>query len=344
MSNGTVTMEVALKALGIGWGDEVIVPALTFAATAYAAVAAGALPVVVDIEPERWTIDPAAVEAAITPRTRAMMPVHLGQQMCDMDALTAIADRHGLAIVEDCAHAHGQRWNDRGAGCDRRVRLVQPPVEQGADGGRGRHAADQRPGAGPPRALDHRLRAAEGRRRAASTRSAATTGWASCNCALLCTQLDRYEEQRAERERGAGCSRSWQPACPASGSNTIDPRITPLGLLPVPVRDRPRRVRRRGQRGRGRGARGRGHPGRAPVPADEPLRPVPAAAVAAAGVRRARRGAGSVAVVVPGCRGGGRAPRRLPQRERVPGRRARASSTWSRRSPRCSATPTSCVP
>jgi len=116
MSNGTVTMEVALKALGIGWGDEVIVPALTFAATAYAAVAAGALPVVVDIEPERWTIDPAAVEAAITPRTRAVMPVHLGQQMCDMDALTAIADRHGLAIVEDCAHAHGQRWNDRGAG------------------------------------------------------------------------------------------------------------------------------------------------------------------------------------------------------------------------------------
>src|SRR5258706_6510802 len=117
MVNGTVKMEVALKALGIGWGDEVIVPALTFAATAYAAISAGALPVIVDVEPKRWTIDCDAVEAAITPRTRAIMPVHLGQQMCDMDRIAEIAERHGLAIVEDCAHAHGQQWQGRGAGC-----------------------------------------------------------------------------------------------------------------------------------------------------------------------------------------------------------------------------------
>jgi dTDP-4-amino-4,6-dideoxygalactose transaminase len=117
MSNGTVTMEVALKALGIGWGDEVIVPALTFAATAYAAIAAGALPVIVDVTPTTWCIDPALVEAAITPRTRAIMPVHLGHQMADMDRIMDIANTHGLAVVEDCAHAHGQRWRDRGAGC-----------------------------------------------------------------------------------------------------------------------------------------------------------------------------------------------------------------------------------
>jgi dTDP-4-amino-4,6-dideoxygalactose transaminase len=117
MVNGTVTMEVALKALGIGWGDEVIVPALTFAATAYAAMAAGALPVIVDVEPRTWTIDADQVEAAITERTRAIMPVHLGHQMADMDRIVEIARRHGLAIVEDCAHAHGQRWRDQGAGC-----------------------------------------------------------------------------------------------------------------------------------------------------------------------------------------------------------------------------------
>jgi len=117
MANGTVTMEVALKALGIGWGDEVIVPALTFAATAYAVMAAGALPVIVDVEPRTWTIDPDQVEAAITERTRAVMPVHLGHQMADMDRLVDIARTHHLAIVEDCAHAHGQRWRDRGAGC-----------------------------------------------------------------------------------------------------------------------------------------------------------------------------------------------------------------------------------
>ena len=117
MANGTITMEVALKALDVGWGDEVIIPALTFAATPYAAMAAGALPVFVDVEPERWTIDPDLVEAAVTPRTRAIMPVHLGQQMADMDRIMEIARRHDLFVVEDCAHAHGQRWRDQGAGC-----------------------------------------------------------------------------------------------------------------------------------------------------------------------------------------------------------------------------------
>ena len=117
MANGTVTMEVALKALGIGWGDEVILPALTFSATAYAVMAAGALPVFCDVSPETLTIDPDQVEAAVTPRTRAVMPVHLGHQMADMDRIVEVARRHSLAVVEDCAHAHGQRWRDRGAGC-----------------------------------------------------------------------------------------------------------------------------------------------------------------------------------------------------------------------------------
>ena len=117
MMNGTVTMEVACKALGIGWGDEVIIPALTFSATAYAPMAAGALPVIVDVTPDTWTIDPDLVEGAITERTRAIIPVHLGHQMADMDRIMEIARRHGLAVIEDCAHAHGQRWKDHGAGC-----------------------------------------------------------------------------------------------------------------------------------------------------------------------------------------------------------------------------------
>jgi len=116
MMNGTVTMEVACKALDIGWGDEVIVPALTFAATAYAPMAAGAIPVFVDVTPDTWTIDPDLVEAAITERTRAIMPVHLGHQMADMDRIMEIAGKHGLAVIEDCAHAPGQRWRDQGAG------------------------------------------------------------------------------------------------------------------------------------------------------------------------------------------------------------------------------------
>ena len=117
MGNGTITMEVACKALDIGWGDEVIIPALTFSATAYAPMAAGALPVIVDVCADTWTIDPDLVEAAITDRTRAIIPVHLGHQMADMDRITAIAQKHGLAVIEDCAHAHGQQWSGRGAGC-----------------------------------------------------------------------------------------------------------------------------------------------------------------------------------------------------------------------------------
>jgi dTDP-4-amino-4,6-dideoxygalactose transaminase len=115
-ANGTVTMEIALRAAGIGWGDEVIVPAYTFQATATAPMAAGAIPVIVDIDPQNYCLDPQAVEAAITPRTRAIIPVHVGSLMADMDALMEIAERHNLVVIEDCAHVHGMQWQGQGAG------------------------------------------------------------------------------------------------------------------------------------------------------------------------------------------------------------------------------------
>jgi dTDP-4-amino-4,6-dideoxygalactose transaminase len=116
VANGTVALEVACRAAGVGWGDEVIVPAYTFQATAAAPMAAGAIPVIVDIDPDTYCIDPAAVASAITPRTRAVIPVHLGAHMADMDALLEIADRHDLVVIEDAAHAHGAQWRGRGAG------------------------------------------------------------------------------------------------------------------------------------------------------------------------------------------------------------------------------------
>jgi len=116
VANGTVTMEVALRAADIGWGDEVIVPAVTFQATAAAPMAAGAIPVIVDVDPETYTIDPKAIKAAITKKTRAIIPVHLGAQMADMDAIMEIAEEHDLVVVEDCAHAHGAKWNGQGSG------------------------------------------------------------------------------------------------------------------------------------------------------------------------------------------------------------------------------------
>jgi dTDP-4-amino-4,6-dideoxygalactose transaminase len=116
MANGTVTMEVALRAAEIGWGDEVILPAYTFQSTAAAPMAAGAIPIIVDIDPDTYCIDSHAIEKAITTKTRAIICVHLGQQMADMDVIMRISEKHNLIIVEDCAHAHGAKWRGRGAG------------------------------------------------------------------------------------------------------------------------------------------------------------------------------------------------------------------------------------
>lgn len=116
MVNGTITMEVALRAAGIGWGDEVIVPAYTFQATASAPMAAGAIPVIVDVDPNTYCLDPQAAEKAITSKTKAIIPVHLGSNMADMDALMALAEKHNLIVIEDCAHAHGAKWRGMGAG------------------------------------------------------------------------------------------------------------------------------------------------------------------------------------------------------------------------------------
>jgi len=116
LTNGTHTLEAALAACDVGEGDEVIVPALTFVSTATAALAVNATPVIVDVDPATLCIDPAAAEAAITARTRAMIVVHVAGVACDMDALTEVCARRALALVEDCAHAPGTRWRGRGVG------------------------------------------------------------------------------------------------------------------------------------------------------------------------------------------------------------------------------------
>ncbi len=116
VTNGTHTLEAALVACEVGEGDEVIVPALTFVASATAALAVNATPVLVDVDADSLCIDVAAAEAAITDRTRAIVAVHVAGTACDMDSLVHLCERRGLALVEDCAHAHGMRWRGRGAG------------------------------------------------------------------------------------------------------------------------------------------------------------------------------------------------------------------------------------
>lgn len=107
VSNGTVAIQLALTAHGIGPGDEVIMPNLSFIATANAVLHTGAKPVFADIDPLHWCIDPNAIEALITPKTKAIMPVHLYGHPAEMDKIINIANKHGLWVIEDAAEAHG---------------------------------------------------------------------------------------------------------------------------------------------------------------------------------------------------------------------------------------------
>ena len=116
VANGLDALHLIVRACGIGPGDEVIVPSNTFIATWLAVSYAGATPVPVEPDPRTYNLDPARIEAAITPRTRAIMPVHLYGQPADMDAINAIARRHGLKVIEDSAQAQGARYKGRRTG------------------------------------------------------------------------------------------------------------------------------------------------------------------------------------------------------------------------------------
>lgn len=116
VTNGTAALEVVLRALGIGCGDEVIVPPYTFIATASSVLSVSATPVFVDIEPHSLNLDPTKIEAAITPRTKAIIPVHIAGCPADLDGVREVAGRHHLRVIEDAAQAHAAEWNGRKVG------------------------------------------------------------------------------------------------------------------------------------------------------------------------------------------------------------------------------------
>ncbi|MCA1467136.1 DegT/DnrJ/EryC1/StrS family aminotransferase [Bradyrhizobium sp. IC3195] len=116
VNTGTSALHLALLAAGVGPGDEVITVSMTFVATTAAILYSGARPVFVDVDPVTWTMDAGLIEAAITPRTKAILPVHLHGLMADMDPIMAIAHRHGLVVIEDAAQAHGAEYRGRRAG------------------------------------------------------------------------------------------------------------------------------------------------------------------------------------------------------------------------------------
>src|SRR6516162_7053547 len=199
-SSGTSALEVAIKALGIGPGDEVIVPAITFAATAYAAVAALARPVFADVDAATACIDPHRAEQLITSRTKAIIPVHYGATLADLDALSEIGRKHSIAIVEDCAHVPGARWRERGAGAWGNLGCFSFQTSKPMTAGEGGMIATDDP------ELEQRCQSLIncGRRRPADTFNAPLLGanyrMTEWQCGVLLAQLDRLPEQRVTRE------------------------------------------------------------------------------------------------------------------------------------------------
>jgi dTDP-4-amino-4,6-dideoxygalactose transaminase len=116
VNTGTVAIQAALKAIGILPGDEVIVPAYTWEGTVGPVLLVNAVPVFVDVDPDTYCLDAKLIEQAITPKTKAILPVHLGMRFADMDEILRISKKHNLKVIEDCAHAHGGMWKGQGAG------------------------------------------------------------------------------------------------------------------------------------------------------------------------------------------------------------------------------------
>lgn len=201
--NATMGLTVALKAVGVQPGDEVIVPPYTFIATASAALMLGAIPVFVDVDPETLLIDPAGIDAAVTSRTRAIVPVHHGGSPADMDGVMAAARRHGLRVVEDAAQAHGAAWRGRPVGAIGDVGVFSfqssKPVNAGEGGIMLTDDAE----------LDELLWSYRnvGRRRGGEWYEHVRIGWnlrmTEFQAAVLLGQLRRMPEQQVQRTKAA---------------------------------------------------------------------------------------------------------------------------------------------
>lgn len=204
VANGTVALQLALESLDIGAGDEVIVPGLTWQATAAAVLDVNAVPILVDVEPDTYCVDPAAVEAAITSRTRAVIAVHLYNSLADLDALTALCERRGLHLIEDCAHSHGSEWKGRGVGSVGDVGCFSFQLTKSLTAGEGGFCTTNSD------SLHQRLDAL---RNCGRTPADAGADWqplqsgnyrlSEWQAAVLCAQFSRFPDQLARRSENA---------------------------------------------------------------------------------------------------------------------------------------------
>jgi dTDP-4-amino-4,6-dideoxygalactose transaminase len=201
--NATMGLAVAMKSIGLGPGDEVIVPPYTFIATASAALMIGAIPVFADVDPETLLIDPEKIEEAVTPRTKAIVPVHHGGSPVDMDGVMDVARRHGLRVVEDAAQAHGAAWRGRPVGAIGDVGVFSFQSSKPLTAGEGGMMVTNDP------EIDELLWSYRnvGRRRGGEWYEHVRLGWnlrmTELQAALLLAQMKRLPDQQARRTEAA---------------------------------------------------------------------------------------------------------------------------------------------
>lgn len=226
VTNGSAALEIMLRAMGIGCGDEVIVPAYTFIATASSAVAVGARPVFVDIERASLNLDPAKIEAAITPRTRAVIPVHVGGAPADMDGILEVARRHGLAVIEDAAQAPLASWRGRPVGTLGDVGSFSFQASKNLNSGEGGVVVTDDPELAEKVWSVHNV----GRRRGGAWYEHEVLGgnhrMTEWQAAILLAQMTRLEAQAATRAANAATLHARLAPIPGVTPPVPDPRIT----------------------------------------------------------------------------------------------------------------------
>jgi dTDP-4-amino-4,6-dideoxygalactose transaminase len=201
VTNGTTALECALKSAGVEAGDEVIVPALTFVASATAIIMVNGIPVFVDVDPGTFNIDPAAFEAAITERTRAVVVVHNGGYPADMDRIGAIAKKHGVTVVEDSAHAHGSEWRGMRVGALAGLGTFSFQAFKSLTCGEGGAVVTNDPELAEKAFSFHNIGRVPGRPFYECHRVASNLRMTEWQGALLLSQMSRLDEQIAVRER-----------------------------------------------------------------------------------------------------------------------------------------------
>ncbi|WP_328391897.1 DegT/DnrJ/EryC1/StrS family aminotransferase [Nocardia sp. NBC_00416] len=233
VSSATTALELALAALDLEPGDEVILPGLTRTAPARAVVVNGAVPVFADIDAQTWCLDPDAVERAITDRTRGILVVHAYAQLADMERILALAHRHQLFVVEDCAHVFGARWNNRAAGSLGRIGCFDFEQSESPVAGTGGLVVTSDPGlADRLYGLVHR-----GRRR----RADAAWGFGGDHritefqAAVLQAQLRRVDDQIAVKARQVAAFRAGLDTAAGITLHHPDPRVTRRNFVGLPL-------------------------------------------------------------------------------------------------------------